>query len=143
MSQDVECLPDQIDPQTQHMLDLALMKARDIEGTYLNDLEAALNMIRQYRRSLTMVGAPDPNGTAATDMLKKYKMYGEVKRPKNKDENACRDRQARELEQALTALSSARAQAALSPPPKQLMAARGEDPGEDLDEEVVNAEVVE
>lgn len=139
MSQDLERLPDQIDPQTQHMLDLALMKARDIEGTYLNDLETALNMIRQYRRSLSMVGAPDPNGTAATDILKKYKMYGEVKRPKNEDDTTRRDRQARELEQALTALTSARAEAALIPPPKQLGAGRSED----LDVEIVDAEVVE
>jgi hypothetical protein len=139
MSADLERLPDQIDPQTQHMLDLALMKARDIEGTYLSDLEAALNMIRQYRRSLSMVGAPDPNGTAATNMLKKYNMYGAIKRPKDEDDTARRDRQARELTQALTTLSSARAQAALMPPPKQLGTGRSED----LDVEIVDAEVVE
>jgi hypothetical protein len=86
-----------------------------------------------------MVGAPDPNGTAATDMLKKYKMYGEVKRPKNEDDTTRRDRQARELEQALTALTSARAEAALMPPPKQLGAGHSED----LDVEIVDAEVVE
>jgi hypothetical protein len=52
----------------------ALERARQTQGTILSDLEAALNMIRQYQRYLDMLVANDPQLVASRRLLTKYGM---------------------------------------------------------------------
>ena len=47
----------------------------EIIGEIGQDLEHALNFIRQYQRALDMVGAPDPNGLVPQLLLQKYDMH--------------------------------------------------------------------
>jgi hypothetical protein len=52
----------------------ALEKALSIQGTVINDLEAAINCIMQMERALSMVGAPNPHEATAVYLKGKYKM---------------------------------------------------------------------
>lgn len=74
MSTDLELFQDQLDPVMKAKLDAILRKARDIPGTALNDLQAALNCIRQYQRALDTLYANDPVLVEANNLLRKYKM---------------------------------------------------------------------
>lgn len=65
---------DGITPEMRAQMDMALEKAREIEGTILNDLQAALNLIRSYQRSLDTLLANDPHLVEARALLHKYKM---------------------------------------------------------------------
>lgn len=52
----------------------ALLKALEIQGTVLSDLEAAINCIIQMERPLHMFGIPNPHEATAVYLKKKYKM---------------------------------------------------------------------
>jgi hypothetical protein len=132
MSADLERLPEEIDAATRHQMDLALMKARDIEGTMLNDLEVAMNLVKRYQVAMKSACLPDPNEHQANTLLRKYKMI----RDPNESTSSRHARQARELENARARLAEVREKKQIeSSKPKQIEA-----PKED---EIVDAEVVE
>lgn len=60
------------------------------------DLESALNFIRQYQRALNMLCAPDPNGVGPQLLLQKYNMNhkrpGSIAKDKIEELNAGNDR---------------------------------------------------
>lgn len=64
-----------------NVIDSQISEARIIEqaAEYLEeigqDLESALNFIRQYQRALNMLCAPDPNGHGPQLLLQKYNMH--------------------------------------------------------------------
>lgn len=49
-------------------------RAKRIVSETCEDLESALNYVRQYQRALDMLCAPDPNGDGPQLLLQKYNM---------------------------------------------------------------------
>lgn len=64
-----------LSPTEGAIFEEALEKARRTQGTILNDLETALNLIRHYQRILEIIGGvPDPRVVEARNLLTKYGM---------------------------------------------------------------------
>lgn len=71
MNQEIEPIIEVVDAE---FYDPVVDKASELFEEVGEDLEAALNFIRQYQRAMHMLQIPDPNGHPVQFLLQKYNM---------------------------------------------------------------------